>query len=252
MPAPKRLLVLATETTTAASGYVAAADKLGLEIVFGTEEPGAPLELQFDQRDSALRIVQYAMERPLAAIVTVDNAPAAVAGRAASMLGLPYHPPRAGDTLRDRKRLEIRLSGAGLEVCCNRASQDQRSEASARYAIAGVMTLGHLRIPAIFDATGAAAAPLRLDAATQQPITDTLRAIIRGVGLRHGPVYVELAREQAAESQKPAVAEVAAAIPARYAAALRFRIPLVDEDVSLEELLIRNALGMDISRVYRK
>ena len=35
--------------------------------------------------------------------------------------------------------------------------------------------------------------------------------------------------------------------------ALRFRIPLVDEDnASLEELLIRLALGLDVSRIHRE
>jgi len=34
--------------------------------------------------------------------------------------------------------------------------------------------------------------------------------------------------------------------------ALRFEIPLVDKEVSLEELLIRLMLGLDVSRVYRE
>ena len=34
--------------------------------------------------------------------------------------------------------------------------------------------------------------------------------------------------------------------------ALHFRIPLVDDNVSLEELLIRLALGQDVSRIYRE
>ena len=33
--------------------------------------------------------------------------------------------------------------------------------------------------------------------------------------------------------------------------ALRFEIPLVDKEVSLEELLIRLMLGLDVSRIYR-
>lgn len=252
MPAPKRLLVLATETTTAASGYVAAADKLGLEIIFGTEEPGAPMELRFDQRDSALRIVQYAMERPLAAIVTVDNAPAAVAGRAASMLGLPYHPPRAGDALRDHRRLAIRLAAAGLQTTDPLDFAPAGKQAEEAYSIVGIMTLGSLRVLGIFDSMIPEAVPLRLEAAAQKPVTDTLRAIVRTVGLRHGPIYVELSNTAAPPTSRLAVADVSAAIPPRYAAGFRFRIPLVDEDVSTEELLIRNALGMDVSRVYRK
>ena len=34
--------------------------------------------------------------------------------------------------------------------------------------------------------------------------------------------------------------------------ALRFEIPLVDKEVSLEELLIRLMLGLDVSRIYRE
>jgi hypothetical protein len=119
------------------------------------------------------------------------------------------------------------------------------------YAIAGVMTLASLRVLAIFDAAASDPAPIRPESDVQKHVFDALRAIVRTVGLRHGPVYVELTTA-ASRTQPLAVGDVGAVIPPRYAAALHFRIPLVDEDLSTEELLIRNALGMDISRVYRK
>ena len=245
----KRLLLLACDTRQV-SEFVAAADKLGLEIVFGSEEPGAPLELRFSQRDSALRIVEYAMDYPLAGIIAVDDAAAAVAGRAGSMLGLPYHPPRAGDALGDKERLQLRLEAAGLAT-------PNVSAGDTAYATIGVMTLGTLRVFAILNAAAPGATLPRLDSILLNGITDTLRTVIRTVGLRHGPVYVELAAAPAdpERPEKPAglaVRSVSAAIHAGYARSLSFRIPLVDENISLEELLIRNALGMDISRIFRK
>jgi hypothetical protein len=49
------------------------------------------------------------------------------------------------------------------------------------------------------------------------------------------------------------VMEVAArSIGGLCSRALRFEIPLVDKDVSLEELLIRLMLGLDVSRIYRE
>jgi hypothetical protein len=48
------------------------------------------------------------------------------------------------------------------------------------------------------------------------------------------------------------ILDLAPAIPLGKLSVLQFRIPLVDEEVSLAEFILRHALGMDISRVYRK
>jgi hypothetical protein len=122
---------------------------------------------------------------------------------------------------------------------------EERIEQAGFNSIVGVMTLGTLRVLGIIE-SGREWRPLtRLSSETQQRLAEILRAIVKTLGLRHGPLFVELTAHRE-------VAKVSAAIPAACAALLRFRIPLVDEDVSLEELLVRNALGMDIARVYPK
>jgi hypothetical protein len=233
MPEPKRVLLLATNTA-GHEAFAAAAGKLGLELISGTEDCEGGLTLDFNTRDSALRIVQYAMDRPLAAIVVGDERPLPVAARAASMLGLPFHPPKTGDALRDRKRLDVGLHAAGLELA---------EVGKTAIEVAGVMTESKLRVLGIFDQQRVIA---NLDAEARERLPDLLRSIIKSLSLTSGPVYV------AATANLSAVTNVSAVVPRDLASALRFRIPLVDEDISWQELLIRHALGMDISRAYRK
>lgn len=233
MPARKRVLLLAT--TAAGHGRFAdAAGKLGLHLLTGTEDSQGDLKLDFDTRDSALRIVQYAMESPLAAIIVADQRTLPVAARAASMLGLPFHPPKTGDALRDRKRLEVRLNAAGMQL----SDADKTA-----LEVAGVMTDRKLRVLGIFDHDGGAA---KLEATAQARLSELLRGVIKSLSLTDGPVYVALT------SGLGAVTNVSGVIPQKLASALRFRIPLVDDHISLEELLIRHALGMDIGRAYRQ
>jgi len=233
MPEPKRVLLLATNAA-GHDPFADAAVKLGLELIVGTEDGHGALRLDFNTRDSALRIVQFAMEHPVAAIVVADEKPLPVAARAASMLGLPFHPPKAGDAMRDRKRLDRRLHATGLEIA---------EPSAAQLGFAGIMTDGKLRVLGTFDHD---AAPAHLSAQGQQRLPDLLRAVIKALSLSNGPVYVS------ATADLHAIASVSAVIPEKIASALRFRIPLVDDDISWEELLIRHALGIDISRAYRQ
>ncbi len=233
MPEAKRVLLLAT-SAAGHEAFAAAAAKLGLELISGTEEGEGGLTLDFNTRDSALQIVQYAMDCPLAAIVVGDERPLPVAARAASMLGLPFHPPKTGDVLRDRKRLEVRLNAAGLEL----ADMGKRG-----IELAGVMTERKLRVLGLFDQRRVIAS---LHAEARERVPDLLRSLIKSLSLTNGPVYV------AATSDLLAVTNVSPVVPQELASALRFRIPLVDDDISWQELLIRHALGMDISRAYRK
>ena len=125
----------------------------------------------------------------------------------------------------------------------------------------GIMDSGRLRILAIFDKPDPLTGPYfeetiyvtpsRLPQHTQQRVEKTLAAAVQALGLYHGPLHAEMrisgAKEPASEIW---VMEVAARpIGGICSKALRFRIPLVDERVSLEEVLIRLALGTDVSRI---
>jgi len=91
--------------------------------------------------------------------------------------------------------------------------------------------------------------PSRMGRDAQQRIVETLAEASAALGLYHGPVHAELRINPAGIW----VMEVAArSIGGLCSRALRFEIPLVDKEVSLEELLMRLMLGLDVSRIYRE
>ena len=130
-------------------------------------------------------------------------------------------------------------------------------------AVEGLMDRGRLRILAIFDKPDPLTGPFfeetiyvtpsRLSETAQEKVAETLAAAVHALGLHHGPLHAELRISGADASPQVWVMEVAARpIGGLCSKALGFRIPLVDEHVSLEEVLIRLALGGDVSRVQRE
>jgi biotin carboxylase len=126
-------------------------------------------------------------------------------------------------------------------------------------ALEAIVDRGRLRVLAIFDKPDPLAGPFfeetiyvtpsRLDREAQKKVIETLARATTALGLWHGPVHAELRINRAGIW----VMEVAArSIGGLCSRALRFEIPLVDKEVSLEELLIRLMLGLDVSRVYRE
>ena len=120
-----RVLLLATTTGYQTQSYVEAAEKLGCEVVLGTdrchvlEDPwrDAALPLRFEQADEAVtEIVEFARAKPLSAILAAGDRPTPTAARAAQALGLLSHPPEAADICRDKYRSRERLREAGLNV----------------------------------------------------------------------------------------------------------------------------------------
>jgi biotin carboxylase len=125
-------------------------------------------------------------------------------------------------------------------------------------AVEAIVDRGRLRVLAIFDKPDPLTGPFfeetiyvtpsRMSRETQQQIIETLTLAADALGLYHGPVHAELRINPAGVW----VMEVAArSIGGLCSRALRFEIPLVDKEVSLEELLIRLMLGLDVSRIYR-
>jgi biotin carboxylase len=134
-------------------------------------------------------------------------------------------------------------------------------------AVEGVMERGRLRVLAIFDKPDPLTGPYfeesiyvtpsRLPSAARQAIVESLGRATAALGLYHGPLHAELriSSDPAHDGRahKVWVMEVAARpIGGLCSRCLRFRIPLVSESITLEELLIRLALGTDISRIYRE
>lgn len=123
--AGKTVLLLCTTTGYQAQAFAAAAARLGIRLVFGTdrchvlEDPwrDGALPLRFEDAEAdAEKIVEYSRTQPLDAVMAVGDLPTPTAARAAQALGLRGHPPRAADLCRDKHRSRACLRDVGLLV----------------------------------------------------------------------------------------------------------------------------------------
>lgn len=236
---PGKRILLLTSSARDLDPYVDACEKLSLVPVIGspagTRLPPLlredALELDFTTRDSVLKIVSETQDDPVAAVIAIDEAPTAIAARAASMMGLPCHPPKAADACLDHDELHRILATAGVA-----ASSSQHS-----HVIAVLANERRLRIcsTCIGSITQEAPTP-------PVPVTEVIQNAFRALDLRHGPAHVEVAPEHNAW----AIASISLAAAHPFTEVVRFSIPLVDDDISWPEAVIRNALGLDISRLY--
>jgi biotin carboxylase len=121
-------------------------------------------------------------------------------------------------------------------------------------AVEGLMTRGRLKVLAIFDKPDPLEGPFfeetiyttpsRLDAATQRAIAACTEQAVAALGLRHGPLHAEMRLN----SKGCWMLEVAARpIGGLCAQVLRF-----SGGMSLEELLLRHAMGEDVARAQRE
>jgi biotin carboxylase len=155
------------------------------------------------------------------------------------------------------KRLSDLLSRPDLKRRGGAAAREALAEEfipGVEVAVEGLLTDGEFRALAIFDKPDPLDGPFfeetiyvtpsRLDGEVQKEIIETTAAAARAMGLSRGPIHAELrVNEQGAW-----VLEVAArAIGGLCARALRF-----GEGASLEELIIRHALGEDVSEISRE
>jgi biotin carboxylase len=128
----------------------------------------------------------------------------------------------------------------------------------AEFALEGLLSAGHLRPLALFDKPDPLEgpffeetiylAPSRLAAPTQEAILDHVSAATRALGLSDGPLHAELR----VGDRGPVMLEVAPRpIGGLCSRALRF-VGAGRDDVSLEELLLRHALGEDVQDFARE
>jgi len=126
-------------------------------------------------------------------------------------------------------------------------------------AVEGVVERGRLKVLAIFDKPDPLVGPYfeesiyvtpsRLAVGTQAAAVETLRRAVKALGLYHGPLHAELRIGNGG----PWILEVAArCIGGLCSRALRFRMPCKDKEISLEELIIRLALGEDIGEIQQE
>src|SRR3989441_9621700 len=111
--ASKRLLILASKLGYQTRNFAQAAQKLSVEVVFGTDrchqldDPWADgaLALHFEQPEQAAgRIVEQARAHPISAILALGDRPTTTAAYAARALGLPYNSPGSVEACRSKLR----------------------------------------------------------------------------------------------------------------------------------------------------
>jgi biotin carboxylase len=122
------------------------------------------------------------------------------------------------------------------------------------FAVEGVITGGRLQVLAVFDKPDPMEGPYfeetiyttpsREPERVQRELIETTAAAVRALGLRHGPVHAELRYNQDGAWMLETHARPIGGLCGR---ALRF-----EGGMPLEELILRHALGEDVSRVQRE
>ncbi len=120
-----RLLLLIPTNSYRIADFLAAAGRIGIEIVVGCDEvsvaeeitPGQTLTLDFTEiEDGARRIAAFAANSPLRAIIGVDEPTVVLAARASQMLGLSHNTPESVAATVNKHRLRAALANSGLPV----------------------------------------------------------------------------------------------------------------------------------------
>jgi biotin carboxylase len=316
-----RILLLLPTGTYRATDFLAAAARLGVDVVVGSEHPQALAEflgdravvVPLDAADAAVEAI-IALDRrtPLDAVLAVDDQGLEVAAAAAERLGLRHNPPEAVAATRDKARMRDRLAAASVpqpvyrivardvdvvlaasEVgypCvmkpvsrsgsqgvirvdnatqaaaagvrirailgdCQEPLLVERFVPGAEVAVEGLLVGGRLEVLAVFDKPDPMDGPffeetIYVTPSGQPPpiiadIEATAARAAAALGLREGPVHIEL---RIGAAGVVTILELAArSIGGLCARALRF-----GAGVSLEEVIVRHALGLGLDGLARE
>ena len=331
-------LILSTTTGYQLRSFGDAAERAGIDLIFATDrchrldDPwrDAAIPVRFHESQASLdAIVRAAAARSIEGVIAVGDRPVALAARAASALGLPWHPEDAAEASANKKLARERFRAAGLPVpwfvdlpagrnleatprvpCVVKPlglsgsrgviranSRGELDAAIARvrallsrkdvrairtgledailiegfvegreYAIEGVMTRGVLRAFAIFDKPDPLdgpffeetiyVTPTALPAGDRARVLDHVQRAASALGLSDGPVH--------AECRVGPDGVFMLEIAARPIGGLCSKVLRFDDGaaptgsgpgslkVSLEEVLLRHAVGEDVSRWVRE
>ena len=316
-----RVLLLLPTATYRAADFLTAARALGAEVVVASDRRlvsmgDTQLTLDLCRPEAAAEaIAAVAKERPLDAVVAVDDQGVRVAALAAARLGLPGNPPEAAAATRDKAAMRRALAAAGVPQPEHRtvgASDDSAAVAAevglpcvvkplslsasrgviraddpeaaaaaaarvrailteagedpegpllieryvpgAEAAVEGLLRAGSLELLAVFDKPDPLEGPYFEETIFTTPSrlpADVVAAVVRttadacaALGLREGPVHAELR----VHGGNVWVLELAArSIGGLCARSLRFGV-----GVSLEEVILRHALGLPLGDLRRE
>jgi hypothetical protein len=119
-----RILFLTTVRSYRLDAFREAAQRLAVNISVGIDLPpeiashwSDALTVNFgDVEASVARIVEFAADNPLNAILSVDDSGSTLAAAASAALGLPHNDPAATEAARNKYVMRSRLRDAGLPV----------------------------------------------------------------------------------------------------------------------------------------
>lgn len=322
-----RVLLLLPASTYRTEAFLEAAKKLGLEVTLGVERgailpeqpTGDVLPLDFGDLERLTRIaVDYARQRPVHAVIGVDDNTVVLAAQLSAALQLPHNAVDSVSAARNKFTMRERLQAHGVPVprfsrfsifedpvalartvpfpcvvkplvlsasCGVIRANDPEEFVTAfnrvvallihlgvtmtgeagrqvlvedfvpgrEVALEGLLTDGALRVLALFDKPDPLDGPFfeetlyvtpsRLPGVLQAEIAATAARATEALGLREGPVHGELR----VNDQGVWVIELAArSIGGRCSRTLRFAA-----DLSLEELILRHALRMELPSLDR-
>jgi biotin carboxylase len=121
-----RVVLLASPATYRAGAFLQAASRLGLDAVQAIDTPEALLAaaecapflpLDFTREETAIATLsRLAAERPVDAVLALDDSATLLAARAAAALGLPHNDPEAALAARDKWVMREALRRGGVPV----------------------------------------------------------------------------------------------------------------------------------------
>jgi ATP-grasp domain/L-amino acid ligase C-terminal domain 2 len=121
----KRLLLLTTTTGYQAQQFRSAAEHMGIPLVLASDSCHAlddpwgdgAISVRFQKpRESAAKIVEYAIRQPIHGLAAIGDAPTTTAAFIARKLSLPFHSPEAVQLCRNKFLARQRLQQAGMRV----------------------------------------------------------------------------------------------------------------------------------------
>jgi biotin carboxylase len=124
-----RVVLLLGPATYRAGAFLAAAERLGLDVVQAIDVPAplagrwqATLGLDFaDPADAARRLAEFVGAHPASVILAVDDGATLVAAAASKLAGLPHNDPTSALAARDKLLMRERLAACGVPVPAFRA-----------------------------------------------------------------------------------------------------------------------------------